>query len=176
MVELTAPALSLVEAMGDEGDMVALRLERGCRCFAGCVSGDVVAYGWLSLGREWIGEVGCTISPGPGEAYVWNCVTAAPFRRRGAFQALLAGVALRCRSEGLARLWLGSVPGGALSAVAAAGFAPVLSVSSWAGGGARVLWARPVSTAAPPLLAAGRRALGMGRAPRVVRAARSRRH
>jgi len=36
--------------MGAEADRVAIRLERGCRCFAVCAGERVVAYGWLSAG------------------------------------------------------------------------------------------------------------------------------
>ncbi len=176
VVEVRAPAQSVVEAMGDEGDLVRARLNRGCRCFTACAAGEVVAYGWLSSAPEWIGEVGCSITPGPAEAYVWNCVTVPRLRRQGAFRALLSGVASICLAEGLARLWLGSVPGGALSSVAAAGFTPSLTVSSWTAAGIRVLWARPVPSSAPALSAAARRAVGMGRAPVSLRAARSRRH
>lgn len=174
VVEVRAPELSLVEAMGEEGDLVSLRLARGCRCFTGWLNGDLVAYGWLSMGPEWIGEVGCLITPAAGEAYVWNCVTVARFRRLGVFHGLLARVAGCCRSEGLARLWIGSVPGGASSSVAGAGFTPALIVDSWAGAGIRVHLVRPVRSAAPLLVEGGRRALGVGTLS--LRVAGTRRH
>ena len=69
--------------MGPEGDLVAARLARGCRCFAVWMDGQVAGYGWLSTGPEWIGELGLEIRPPVGEAYIWNCVTLPAHRLRG---------------------------------------------------------------------------------------------
>jgi len=112
--------------MADEGGLVMPRLRRGCRCFAGLVEGRVVAYGWVSTGPEWIGELGLEFRPPAGEAYVWNCVTLPDHRLRGHFTALLLRVTQIARAEGVRRLWIGSVDGGAESAVVAAGYHPVL--------------------------------------------------
>jgi GNAT superfamily N-acetyltransferase len=116
---------ALEAAMGEERGLVKLRLERGCRAFlVTTVAGVPAGYGWLSTGAEWIGELSLAITPGPGEAYVWNCVTLLAHRRQGAFATLLAFLVGCARSEGLRRLWIGSVDGGAESAVIAAGFRP----------------------------------------------------
>lgn len=111
--------------MGSEGDLVAARLERGVRAFGAFREGELAGYGWLTAGPEWIGELGAEIHPGPGEAYVWNCVTLPEQRRLGVFRSLLLAIRERARSEGLERLWIGS-QGGAISAVKAAGFRLVL--------------------------------------------------
>jgi GNAT superfamily N-acetyltransferase len=112
--------------MGEEAGLVRLRFERGCRAFTVHHSGDVVGYGWLSSRPEWIGELGLEITPGDGEAYVWNCVTLPPHRLRGVFRALLCHVVALARREGLRRLWIGSVDGGAERALVATGFAPIV--------------------------------------------------
>jgi GNAT superfamily N-acetyltransferase len=119
---------ALAAAMGDEGDLVRLRLERGCRCFA-LLEGQVVGYGWVSTEAEWIGELELEIRPPAGEAYVWNCVTLPAHRFRGCFRALLRHITATARAEGVPRLWIGSVDGGAESAVLGAGFRPVLRFS-----------------------------------------------
>jgi GNAT superfamily N-acetyltransferase len=121
-------AAEVATAMGEEGDLVQARFARGCRCLAVRAGGGVAAYGWVSTGPEWIGELGIEIRPGPDEAYVWNCVTLPPHRRRGLFRALLHTAVDGAGSQGLARLWIGTVDGVGVSAVAHAGFQPLLSI------------------------------------------------
>src|SRR5256885_16761373 len=100
--------------MGPEGDLVAPRFERGCRCFAVVVEGSIAGYGWLSTGPEWIGELQLEIKPRQAEGYIWKCVTLGEHRRKGHFRSLLAGICDAARSTGLKRLWLGSdaIPAG----------------------------------------------------------------
>ena len=129
--------------MGDEGDRVALRFARGCRAFAVVESGELVSYGWLSTGPEWIGELGREITPAPGEAYVWNCLTLPEHRRRGHYRALLEGIVTHARREGLARLWIGSIEDPAEKADADVGFVPVLHVEVRQSAGLRWVRARP---------------------------------
>jgi len=93
--------------------------------------GEIAGYGWLSTGPEWIGELGIEIRPGPGEIYVWNCVTLPAHRRRGLFRALLQTAVESARREGLGRLWIGTVDGVGESAVADTRFAPVLSIEAF---------------------------------------------
>ena len=116
------------EAMGAEGDLVALRLRRGCRCFAVWEGRAVLGYGWLSAGPEWIGEVGLELTPGPGEAYIWNCVTLPQHRLHGVFRSLVAGICEQARSEGLRRVWIASLQGTAEAALRPPGFEPALRV------------------------------------------------
>lgn len=148
MVEIKADvAASLVEAMGPERDRIGPRFARGCRCFAALHRGQLAAYGWLSTHPEWIGELSLEITPGAGEAYVWNCVTLPPYRRQGRYRALLDGIVARARAEGLTRLWIGSMEDPAEKADADAGFAPVLHLTVTRLGPWRWLRARPVPSA-----------------------------
>jgi len=112
--------------MGAEGDLASERLARGCRCFCAWLGPQVAAYGWLSAGPEWIGELGLEIGPAQGEAYVWNCVTLPARRGQGIFQALLLCIAAQVKREGLVRLWIGSVDGVGERPISRAGFVPVL--------------------------------------------------
>ena len=147
--------------MGEEGDRVGPRFERGSRAFAVIEAGNVVSYGWLSTATEWIGELGVAISPGAGEAYIWNCLTLADHRRRGHYRALLEGIVAQGRREGMARLWIGSTEDPAQKADADAGFVTVLNFTVRRLAGLRWLSAGPDPRADPDLVAAARRRLGM---------------
>lgn len=114
--------------MGPDGDLVALRRRRGCRCFASWEDGTVRGYGWLSTRPEWIGEVGLELTPGPGEAYIWNCVTLPEHRLRGVFRGLVAAICEQARSEGLRRVWIASVQGTAEAALRPRGFEPAVRI------------------------------------------------
>jgi Acetyltransferase (GNAT) family len=129
--------------MGAEADLVPTRLVRGSRCFGAWVGSELVGYGWLSAKSEWIGEVGLAIAPAAGEAYVWNCVTIAPHRRKGVFRSVVTFLMSQARKEGLARLWIASnfdIPG---NPIEQAGFVPVLRFETATRLGLR--WLRVVS-------------------------------
>jgi hypothetical protein len=162
--------------MGAEGELVALRLERGCRCFAAFAADGLIAYGWLSAGPEWIGELGLQITPGRGEAYVWNCVTLAPHRRRGVFRGLLTAIARGRGEEGLRRLWIGSVEPSADQAVIDAGFAPVLRFEVTRAPATIRVAVSDHATAPPAMIEAARRALGLRRERVIERPAVKRKH
>jgi GNAT superfamily N-acetyltransferase len=131
--------------MAHEGHLVASRFARGCRCFAVLDAGKVVAYGWMSARPEWIGELDLEVLPAAGEAYIWNCMTLPPYRRRGMYRSLLQGIVTIARAEGLARLWIGSVEDPAEKADADTGFAPVLHFTVTRIGPLRWLRARPAA-------------------------------
>ena len=156
----------IAEAMRDEVDLVAGRLERGCRCLVACREGRVTAYGWISTGPEWIGEIGARIRPQPGDAYIWNCVTLAEHRRQGLFAALLVHLAQRCAEAGLTRLWIASVAGSGESAIAYAGFLPVLRISRRDLRGVRWLSVRAAANAPERLVASARSVLPLPRLSR----------
>jgi len=147
--------------MGEEGDRVAPRFERGCRAFAVTEAGQVVSYGWLSTTTEWIGELGVEISPDAGEAYIWNCLTLPEHRRRGHYRALLEGMVAQARRDGMARLWIGSTEDPAQKADADAGFMPVLHFTLARVGPVRWLRARPAPAARAGMAEEARRRLGL---------------
>jgi hypothetical protein len=160
-----AAEADLVLAMGPDGDLVADRWERGCRAFAARREGQIVAYGWLARGPEWIGELGLEIRPGPGEAYIWNCLTLGPHRRQGMFRSLVLCMAASARAEGLTRLWLGSVDHVGARTLAGAGFIPVLRFTVRPLPWFRRLRVWASDEADTGLLAAGRRVLFAGGRP-----------
>jgi GNAT superfamily N-acetyltransferase len=151
--------------MGLEGDLVSHRLERGCRAFAVCVDDRPAAYCWVSTGPEWIGEIRLQLRPAGGEAYLWNCFTLDPHRRRGMFQALLVQVAARLKAEGTRRLWIAEAGGPAVPALPAAGYRPVVVIRERRWGPVRRLLVTPAREAGPEAVVAARRALSVGASP-----------
>ena len=142
--------------MGPDGDRAAGRLARGCRCFAIAERGQVVAYGWVSTGPEWVGELGVEMRPAANEAYVWNCFTLPEHRRRGHYRSLLTGIVAAARAEGLARLWIGSIEDPAEKTDAEVGFTPVMVCLVTTVLGLRWLRIQPVAGAGPELVQAAR--------------------
>ena len=163
---LPAAADPLIRAMGEEGDLAVLRLARGCRCFAASAAEEVIAYGWLTSGPEWIGEVRFEIRPEPGQAYVWNCLTLPSHRRQGLFRAVLLGISSALQADGVSRLWIAS-GGGAEKVLPDAGFHPVLRLSESLLGlaGLRLVRATGVPGCEGDLVSAARRVLGGGGRP-----------
>jgi GNAT superfamily N-acetyltransferase len=151
----------VAEAMGDEGDLVEVRLARGCRCFGAWLGDELAGYGWLSTSPEWIGELELVITPREGEGYIWNCFTMPQRRRRGVLRALLAGMRSRATQEGLSRLWIGSVAIPAEGAFGPSGFTPALVFSSDVIVGYRWIEVAPASGTDPALVEAAHRALGV---------------
>jgi GNAT superfamily N-acetyltransferase len=161
--------------MGEEGDLVEVRLARGCRCFGAWIEDDLAGYGWLSTGPEWIGELELEIRPNAGEGYIWNCFTLAEQRRRGVLRALLAGIRARAHDEGMSRLWIGSVAIPAERAFGPVGFIPTLVFASEVITGYRWLQVRPAPGADPALVAAAHHVVGAP-AGRFLRQSHPRRH
>jgi hypothetical protein len=147
--------------MGPDGERVAPRLARGARAFAVREAGVVVSYGWVSTAAEWIGELQLEITPAPGEAYVWNCFTLEPHRRRGHYRSVLEGIVSVARAEGLRRLWIGSMAIPAEKADADAGFVRVLRFEAAPEGARRRLNVSAVPGVDERLVSDARRRLGL---------------
>jgi ribosomal protein S18 acetylase RimI-like enzyme len=113
------------------------RLAGGRRCYLARIAGTPVACGWVSFEQEGIGEQGLRVRLAPGEAYVWNCVTAPAYRRRGLYTLLLRHIAQALAAEGVRRVWIGAdldnVP--SQKGMARAGFQPVLDLYTQRAGG-----------------------------------------
>lgn len=120
----------IASAMGPDGDLVAERMSRGCRCFAVWIEDSLAGYGWLSTGPEWIGEIQLELVPREREGYVWNCFTLPEHRRQGVFRSLVWGISSAARRLGLRRVWIGSVAIPAESVLAPLGFRPALRFDS----------------------------------------------
>ena len=169
----TAPLVAT--AMGADGDLVAARMARGCRCFGAWLGDELAGYGWLSTKPEWIGELELTIRPGAAEGYIWNCFTLENHRRRGVLRALLAGIRGRARDEGMTRLWIGSVAIPAEKAFGPSGFTPALVFASELIVGYRWLQVQPAAGADPAVAKAAHAVVGVP-SGRFLRWSHPRRH
>jgi GNAT superfamily N-acetyltransferase len=146
--------------MGAEGNRVASRMQRGCRCFGAWIGTDLVGFGWVSTAAEWIGELHLEIRPARGEAYIWNCVTLPGHRRKGVFSAVLRAITAQLKVDGLGRAWIGSLSDPAESAFPKAGFVPVLRFDVTSPAGLRWLRILPAYKVDPLLSAAGSNVIG----------------
>lgn len=176
-------AAEVAEAMGGRPvEDVAGRLRAGSRCFVARVDGSVACYGWLTSGGEWIGEMDRRLALGSDEAYIWDCATLAPHRRRGLYGALLRAMLQTLAGEGCRRAWIGSNLSNepSVRAFARVGFRPVAHLSYWRVGSASgfVITAGPganpadVATARLALRSSRERTLGgVGVGWRLVREA-----
>lgn len=155
-VELTAPpprveprvkasirevGLAQVDALaavsGDDPEALRSRLAAGRRGFAVHVQTEagsrqeIAAYGWVSLGSEYIGEQERTIRLAPGEAYIWDCATLPAFRGNLFYSALLSQMLVVLAQEKVRRVWIGAgsdnIP--SLRGFANAGFLPVAAIT-----------------------------------------------
>jgi GNAT superfamily N-acetyltransferase len=161
--------------MGAESGLVPGRLARGSRCFGAWLGHELVGYGWLSTESEWIGEIELELGLAPDEAYIWNCVTLAPHRRKGVFRSVVSSLVGQARTEGLARLWIASIVGVGGKTIQQAGFQPVLRFDTTKRLGLQWLRARPAEGVDPNLLASAREALSM-KGGMLVRRSTIRRH
>lgn len=137
------------------------------RCYAGWAGDHLASVGWVSEVDTWVGEVDSTIRPGPGEAYIWDCRTAPPFRGHGLYRDLLAQIILDLGRAGFHRAWIATLDldGPGYRGVQRAAFRPVLRIrhirlSSW-----RWWWVRRDGAAGRDDVRAARRALRQGRRP-----------
>jgi GNAT superfamily N-acetyltransferase len=161
--------------MGVEADLVPDRMARGSRCFGAWHGHELVGYGWMSAKTEWIGEVELEIAPASGEAYIWNCVTLDPHRRKGVFRTLITSLAVQARQEGMARLWIAQLSNLAGSAIEHAGFVPVIRFDTASRFGYRWLTVAPAEGVDQRLFAAAREAMAVKPGPS-LRRSKHRRH
>ncbi len=152
---------SLAVAMGLPCAEVAGRFDAGSRCFVAWVEGAIASYGWVSWGTERIGELERSMRMQPDEAYIWDCATLPPYRRRGLYSALLRYIASALRAQGIRRVWIGASLSNrpSIQGFAAAGFQPALRLTYLRVWRARGFWVRDVMDAPPGLAAAARYAL-----------------
>lgn len=140
---------------------VLRRLDAGRRCFAAWVEDEIVAYGWVSQGVECIGELERPFRMLRGDAYVWDCATLPPFRRRRLYTALLTHIAATVRDEGIQRLWIAASlqNHASIRGIVSAGFQPVVKVTYARLFDLNRLWMIGYPAAAPRLVTQARTAL-----------------
>jgi len=102
-----APALSALVRGNTPGELLE-RFESGRQCYTAWVGEQLAAYGWVSFDAENIGELSLRIRLLPGEAYIWDCATAPPYRGNYLYTALLAYILRELRPQPLCRAWIGA--------------------------------------------------------------------
>jgi GNAT superfamily N-acetyltransferase len=137
------------------------RLALGKRCYAAQVGDALAAYGWVSRHEEEIGEIGLRLHLMPGEAYIWDCATAPPYRRLRLYTALLVHIVEQLHHEGLCRVWIGADADNTASqqGMALAGFQPVADLIVTRVIGLRRFWVRGRAGAPDYVVNDARRAL-----------------
>ena len=153
---------ALAEAMGlADASEVARRFSGGRRCFVVEVDGSIAAYGWVSQGSEYIGELERAFHMPPNEAYIWDCATLPRYRGQRLYCALLSHIMATFRREGVRRIWIGAslqnTP--SIRAFATAGFEPVLDLVYVRLLAFRHIWLRRHPTVSPELFTRARQAL-----------------
>ncbi len=132
--------------------------------WAALLLGDAVAAcGWVSTGPTLVGEISRWFTPGPGEAYVWDCRTLPPFHGQGHYPRLLGAIARELARSGFGKVWIGVewTNWRSIQGIARAGFQPVGAVVALTRGGHATHQIVPNDAASPALSAALRRALSL---------------
>ena len=106
-IKTADPALAAAMGLPNPNEIQA-RLASGRRCLAARVDDKIVAYGWVSLTPEYIGEQERELKVAQGEAYIWDCATLPEYRGARLYSALLSAILNTLRAEGLERAWIGA--------------------------------------------------------------------
>jgi len=84
------------------------RFATGRQCYGAWVKDRLVAFGWVSIEEEHIGELNLRIKLLQGEVYVWDCETASDYRSKGLYSALLIYILNELRTQNICRAWIGA--------------------------------------------------------------------
>lgn len=90
-------------------DLIEERFEGQRRCFCFKKDGRIITYGWVTHGKEHVGEMERTFNLHDDEAYIWHCGTLPKWRRKGLYSALLSRIIYRLAEEGKTpTIWIGA--------------------------------------------------------------------
>ncbi|MGE3270494.1 MAG: GNAT family N-acetyltransferase [Chloroflexota bacterium] len=81
------------------------RLSDGNTLYAAYLAGQPAGYGWLARQVGRISELHLSFTMPPGNAYLWDFVTAPAYRGRGVYPHLLQ--AILAEEDALTRFWIG---------------------------------------------------------------------
>jgi ribosomal protein S18 acetylase RimI-like enzyme len=100
------------------------RLTPTTRCYLVEGEGKLLHASWVTKSRAWTAEISGSISPPPGDAYVYESFTRADARGRGIYPFALSSMCADLGAEGARRVWVGvesdNVP--SIRAISKAGF------------------------------------------------------
>lgn len=147
------------------------RLAAHRRCFVAKMDGQIAAYGWVTQGAEYVGELERTFNLRPDEAYIWDCVTLAAWRGQHLYSALLNEIVYRLHNEGVQCVWIGASRQNepSIRGIVNAGFISVADVVYRRFWNVTTMWMIDTPDAPPSLLAAAYRILGANHERRIGR-------
>jgi hypothetical protein len=127
----TADIPSLTSAMNlPSPELIQQRLQNGRRCFILKGDDEIVTYGWVTQGIEFVGELERQFNLHNDEAYIWHCGTVPAWRGQHGYSALLSHIVHQLYDENISCIWIGAsrqnVP--SIQGIANAGFRPVVDV------------------------------------------------
>jgi GNAT superfamily N-acetyltransferase len=162
--EATLAAVApLTQAMGrDNPDMIWQRLQNGRRCFVWhTAEQQIVSYGWVTQGKESVGELERQFNLCNDEAYIWDCGTVPDWRGRHLYSALLSRMIYRLHEESVSRLWIGAsrLNQPSIQGFANAGFQHVVDVTYRRFWRLTLLWIHQAQSEKRPLTRAAYRIL-----------------
>jgi len=89
-------------------ESIRARFETGRRCFCLRVARQIAAYGWVTRGRESVGELEREFDLQDDEVYIWDCATVPAFRRQRCYTNLLNRMIRQLHHEAIGRIWIGA--------------------------------------------------------------------
>ncbi|MFQ5912745.1 MAG: GNAT family N-acetyltransferase [Nitrospinota bacterium] len=84
-------------------DLVHQRLERGEIFFGAVHEGKIVSYCWLAQGKIGIEEINLAVCTQPGEVYLYDAYTLAPWRGKGLYPVVLREMLQYAGQNGFSR-------------------------------------------------------------------------
>lgn len=153
-------SLAIANGLPDP-EPILRRLDTGRRCFVAWLAGQIAAFGWLTRGPEWVGELEREFHIQADEAYIWDCATLPAYRGQRLYSALLSHITTKLRGEGVRRVWIGASLDNQLSlrGFANAGFQPVVRLTYTRLFNLSCMWLTRYPTAPDPLVNAACRVL-----------------
>lgn len=112
--------------------LIEERFRGNRRCFCFKRNGRIISYGWVTHGKEQVGEMERTFNLRSGEAYLWNFSTLPDWRQNGLYSALLSRIIYRLAEEGKSpTIWIGAsrLNQPSIQGIANAGFKRVLDAT-----------------------------------------------
>ena len=142
-------------------EQIQQRLRSNRRCFSLRVAGQIIAYGWVTHGVEYVGELERQFQLRDEETYIWDCGTVPGWRGQRCYSALLSHIIYQLHEEGTPRIWIGASRQNrpSVQGFINAGFQWVLDLTYRRFYRLTILWFQESPTALPPLASAAYRIL-----------------
>lgn len=152
----------LAAAMGlSDLEPIQQRLQSGRRCFILRTEGQIITYGWVTQGVEYVGELDRQFNFHNDEAYVWDCGTVPAWRGQRCYSALLSQMIYRLHDEKISRIWIGAsrLNQPSIRGFANAGFKPVVDCTYRRFFSLALMWIHQPLSIRQPLVSAAYRIL-----------------